>query len=171
MKYVQKIAVISVLLLLSLSIINSCSDDSEEDLIIVSQNFLEKNDKTEWLLSKENMSVYIRLNKDINPLIEQWSYQSDLDCYVYNANIFQPGNFTIKENSAEKLVIDCDAIFGDCDCMTLTQKENTLQVDIKINEWQEETVYFNIVRNKVDELEKCNDDFSKNYFKLLFWLE
>lgn len=95
----------------------SCSDGDDDF-----RTFLEKHDGSEWLLSNENFetTVYIRFNNYEIILLEQWSYNSELDCYEYNSNIFIPGDFKIKENSMRKLVVECDAIIGPFESMTFS---------------------------------------------------
>ena len=95
-------------------------------------------------------------------------FNDELNYYSYNSNIFNPGNFTIKENSIDILVIDCDPIVGDCDYMVITRQENTLKVDVWITEWEEETVYFNKSLVVLDELTICdieNDQLSFKFYK------
>ena len=100
-------------LILVIALLISCSGDSLE----VSLTFLEKNHDTEWILSGPDLSVYIKINNDTDHLIEQWSYDKESDCYHYNSNIFNPGDYQILENTENYLVISCDAIFGDCEKM------------------------------------------------------
>ena len=155
MKYAIKTVCFITLMMTVFIFSASCSDDTNEEIIVEFETFLEKNDKTAWLLSTDDRTVYIRLNNDTILLIEQWRYNSDLDCYAYNPNIFNPGTYKVKENSNHKLVIDCDIILGDCDCMTFSRHEDTLHVDIRISEWEEETVYFSKASVLVDDLVKC----------------
>lgn len=133
----------------------SCSDQGDDF-----QSYLEKNDGTEWLLSNEDLIVYIRFNNNDTHLIEQWSYNKEINCYEYNANIFSPGDFKVTENSINKLIIQGDIILSDFENMTFTTQGNTLTVNIKICEWQEEIVYFTRSFVKVDELSKC--ELNKN---------
>ena len=109
-----------------------------------------------------------KINDDI-PLIEQWSMNEELNCFTYNANIFNPGYFRIKENSANRLIIDCDPVLGDCNHMIFSKQGSTLKVDIKISEWEEETVLFNISSVRVDELQKCDVEPDNNNFKFYEW--
>ena len=165
MEYVIKTAIFITLILTLFCLSFSCSDDTIDEINVDFKTFLEENDGTEWLLSKDDIKVYIRLNNDSIQLIEQWRFNSELNCYAYNSNIFSPGSYTIKENSKNKLVIDCDPILGDCDCMTFSRLGNTLTVDIKISEWEEETVFFNISSVKVDELLKCDAEGENSNLK------
>ena len=128
----------------------SCSDEGDDF-----QSFLEKNDGTEWLLLNDDITVYIRFNNNDINLIEQWSYNKEADCYEYDPNIFIPGDFEIKENSIDKLIIEGDFILSDYEYMTFSIKDNTLTVDIQLCEWQEETVFFNKSFVKVNDLAKC----------------
>jgi len=102
-----------------------------------------------------NTTVYIRLNNYEIKLLEQWSYNSEFDCYEYNSNIFIPGDFNIKENSMEKLVVECDAVIGPFECMIFSIQDEALRVDIIISEWEEETVYFNKSLVTLDNLNIC----------------
>lgn len=146
-----RIIILSFLLILMVSsVLFSCSDQGDDF-----QSYLEKNDGTEWLLSNEDLIVYIRFNNNETHLIEQWSYNKEIDCYEYNANIFSPGDFKIEENSIDKLIIQGDIILSDFENMTFTTQGNTLIVNIKFCEWQEEIVYFTRSLVKVDELSKC----------------
>ncbi len=128
----------------------SCSDEDDDF-----QSFLEKNDGTQWLLLNDDNTVYIRFNNNKTNLIEQWSYNKEFDCYEYNANIFIPGDFEIKENTIDKLIIEGEFILSDYEYMTFSIQDEKLTVDIKLSEWQEETVYFNKSFVKVNDLEKC----------------
>ena len=153
MNLIKKIALFITLILAIFSLSLSCSDGDDDF-----RTFLEKLDGTEWLLSKENFdtTVYIRLNNNEIKLLEQWSYNSVFDCYEYNSNIFIPGDFKIKENSMEKLVVECDAVIGPFECMTFSIQDDSLRVDIIISEWEEETVYFNKSSVTVDNLVICD---------------
>ena len=161
----KKIAFYVTLLITVFSISIYCSDDTADEPFEDFQTFLEKYDGTEWVLSNEDIKLYIRLNTDTLQLIEQWSFHDELNCYIYNPNILNPGNYKILENSANTLVIDCDAILGDCDYMTFRIQENTLMVDVKISEWEDEMVYFNQASQSVDILEKCATENDSNAFK------
>lgn len=140
----------------------SCDEDTIDEISGDPLTFLEENDGTKWLLSNKDITVYIRINNDNIHLIEQWRMTEDLDCYNYNANIFNPGYYTIKENSANRLVISCDPVLGDCDYMTFSKQGSLLTVDIHISEWEEETVLFNISSVQVDDLEKCDVEPENN---------
>jgi hypothetical protein len=152
MHLIKKISLFITLILAVFTLSLSCSDGDDDF-----RTFLEKHDGTEWILSKEDFdtTVYIRLNINEIKLLEQWSYNSEFDCYDYNSNIFIPGDFNIKENSMEKLVVECDAIIGPFECMTFSIQDDALRVDIIISEWEEETVYFNKSLVTVDNLEIC----------------
>ena len=138
----------------------SCSDDAEE----VYSTFLEKNNHTEWVLSNPDLIVYIRLNIEKDHLIEQWRYLKTVDCYEYNSNIFIPGDYQILENSEDQLVVSCDPFLGDCLRLTFHMNDADLQVDVKISEWEEETVYFIRSNKNVDNLKICEvtDEKSRN---------
>ena len=152
MNLINKIALFLALILTVFALSLSCSVGDDDF-----RTFLEKHDGKEWLLSKENfdITVYIRLNNCELNLLEQWSYNSELDCHEYNSNIFIPGDFKIKENSMNKLVVECDAIIGPFECMTFSIQDEALRVDIIISEWEEETVYFNKSSVTVDNLGIC----------------
>jgi hypothetical protein len=153
MNLINKIALFITLILAVFTFSLSCSGGDDDF-----RTFLEKHDGTEWLLSKENFdtAVYIRLNNYEIKLLEQWSYNSEFDCYEYNSNIFIPGDFKIKDNSMEKLIVECDAIIGPFESMTFSIQDDALRVDIIISEWEEETVYFNKSSVTVDNLGICN---------------
>lgn len=157
----KKIVYFTILLFSFFTFYFACSDDAEEEFNNEFQTFLEKHDGTEWLLSNDDITVYIRINNDMEKLIEQWRFDHELNCFIYNSNIMNPGNYQIKENSRDTLIIDCDIILGDCDCMTFFCQEDNLMVEIKISEWEDETVYFDPSPTNVDNLEKCiiEDDF------------
>lgn len=129
----------------------SCSEEGDDF-----QSFLEKNDGTEWILFNDDITVYIRLNNNKTNLIEQWSYNKESDCYDYNPNIFIPGDFNIKENSIDILIIRGDIILSDYDYMTFSREDDTLTVKITLCEWQEETVYFNKSLVRLDDLLRCD---------------
>lgn len=133
----------------------ACTNTSDDVQNIHNVDFLYKNDGTEWLLSNDDLKVYIRLNDDVEQLIEQWSYQEDLDCYEYNPNIFSPGNLRIVENLTNEMTIEGDPVLNDYEHMTLSRQGNTLKVIITITEWQEETVYFTEATLQLNNLEKC----------------
>ena len=145
-----KISLVVCLILIIFTNSLSCSDEGDDF-----QSFLEKNDGTEWLLLNDDITVYIRFNNNDINLIEQWNYNKEFDCYDYNANIFIPGDIQIKENSIDKLTIEGDYILSDYEYMTFSVQDNTLTVEIKLCDWQEETVYFNKSIGKVDDLSKC----------------
>ncbi|WKK66485.1 hypothetical protein [Lutimonas zeaxanthinifaciens] len=138
----------------------SCSDDIDE----VSLTFLEKNHNTQWVLSHPELSVYIRINNEQDHLIEQWRYDSELECYEYNSNIFNPGDYQIMENTEDQLVVSCDAILGNCNKLTFHLEGNTLQVDVKLSDWEEETVYFLKSTQNLNDLSICEvkDDENRN---------
>ena len=148
--FIKKTYLIICLILIVFTNSLSCSDDSDDF-----QLFLEKNAGTEWLLMNDDITVYIRFNNNKTNLIEQWSYNKEIDCYEYNPNIFIPGDIEIMENSIDKLIIKGDYILSDYEYMTFSVQDNTLTIDIKLCEWQEETVYFNKSLVKVDDLTKC----------------
>ena len=149
---------ISTLLLFSL--LTSCSDDTDE----ISLTFLEKNHNTQWVLSHPELSVYIRINNEQDHLIEQWRYDDELKCYEYNSNIFIPGDYQIIENTEDQLVVSCDAILGNCNKLTFHLEGNTLQVDVELSEWEEETVYFLKSKQNLNDLSTCEvkDDENRN---------
>lgn len=165
MEHVIKTGGIITLIITLFTFSISCSDDTIDETSVDFKTFLEDNDGTAWLLSKDDTTLYIRINNDTILLIEQWIFNNELNCYTYNANIFNPGYYTIKENSINKLVIDCDPILGDCDCMTFSRQGNTLTVDIKISEWEEETVFFNLSSVELDDLGKCDLEDENNKLK------
>lgn len=154
MYLIEKLPLYRTLILAVFTFFLSCSDRGDDF-----QTFLEKHDGTEWLLSKNNMdiTVYIRLNNYNKKLIEQWSYNSEFDCYAYNPNIFIPGNFEIMENSVKRLVVQCDAVLGPFESMAFSILGDALKVDIIISEWEKETVYFNKSSLNVDYLDICHD--------------
>lgn len=166
MNSAKKIAIFVSLLFSFFAFYFSCTDDNEDEINNELQTFLEKHDGTEWLLSNDDIMVYIRINNDMEQLIEQWRFDYELNCFIYNSNILNPGNYQIRENSRDTLVIDCDIILGDCECMTFFCQENNLLVEIKISEWEDETVYFNPSSTSVDNLEKCivEDDLEEFKF-------
>lgn len=140
-----------IFIILSFSSLFSCADDDNDF-----QTFLEKNDGTEWVLQNENLKVYIRLNNNKDHLIEQWSYNEKIDCYDYNPNIFSPGDFEIKENSSDQLIILGDVILSDFECLTLSRQDNILTAHFILCEWQEESTYFMISSIGVETLISCN---------------
>lgn len=146
----ETIALLFTSILIAFSFMFSCSDEGDDF-----QTFLEKNDGTEWILLNDDLTVYIRLNKNKLHLIEQWSYNKESECYEYNPNIFSPGDFEIKENSIDKLVIQGDVILSDYEFMTFSREDNTLRVVIKLCEGQEETIYFKKSLLRVDEFRIC----------------
>lgn len=135
-----------------------CTDDQDQ----VFRTFLEQNNNTEWVLSNPELSVYIRINNDQAHLIEQWRYDIEKDCYEYNPNIFNPGDYQIMENTEDQLIVSCDAILGDCDKLTFHLEGNTLQVDVKLSEFEEETVYFLKSKQNLNDLGTCEVDDNEN---------
>lgn len=164
LQFKKIISLFYCLILIVLTFATSCSDEGDNF-----QSFLEKNDGTEWLLLNEDLIVYIRLNRNKSNLLEQWSYNKELDCYDYNSNIFSPGDFEIKENSIDKLIIQGDMILSDFELMTFSRQDNILTVAIVLCEWQEETVSFNQSSVKVDNLTKCSNDIDKTNQLPLFY--
>ena len=149
----SKINVLRLTLLFLISqLFFSCSDDPEE----VYSTFLQKNNHTEWVLADPDLTVYIRMNIEKEHLIEQWRYLNDKDCFEYNSNIFIPGDYQILENSEDQLVVSCDPFLGDCLSLTFHMSDNDLQVDIKISEWEEETVYFIQSKQILGDLKICD---------------
>lgn len=155
--FMKSISTYKYIILLVFTAIFSCTDTGEDIEPINIENFLKKNDGTEWLLSNDDLKVYIRLNDDLEQLIEQWRYNLELNCYEYNPNIFSPGNLKIVENSSNELTIEGDAVLSDYEHMTLTREGNTLKVLITITEWQEEAVYFTQATLQLEDLERCTD--------------
>jgi hypothetical protein len=49
--------------------------------------------------------------------------------------------------------------------MTFSRQGNTLTVDIKISEWEEETVFFNLSSVELDDLGKCDLEDENNKLK------
>jgi len=142
-------------IMILLALIISCTDTADDVQDIYVEDFLEKNDGTEWLLSNDDLKVYIRLNNNVDQLIEQWRYKEELDCYEYNPNIFSPGNLKIVENLTHEMTIEGDPVLSDYEHMTLSRQGNTLKVLISITEWQQETVYFYKSTLQLKDLEKC----------------
>lgn len=144
-----------ILTLIILAFIFACtnSNDDLQDIDLV--DFLEKNNGTEWMLTNDDLKVYIRLNDNPEHLIEQWSYNERQECFEYNANIFSPGTLKIIENETNELMVEGDPVLSDYEHMTLTRQHDTLKVIITINEWQEETVYFNLSTMQLEDLETC----------------
>ena len=129
----------------------SCAEE-DDDL----RTFLEKNDGTEWVLQNDSLKVFIRLNNDKEHLIEQWSFDKNSECYVYNPNIFSPGDFEIRENSIDQLVVLGDVILSDFECLTLSRQDSILTAHFLICEWQEESAYFKISTIALETLKQCN---------------
>jgi len=150
-KAAQKRLLFVMLFLSSFLYSLSCTNDTDDDF----QTFLEKNDGTEWMLSNEELKVYIRVNNKETPNLEQWFYSNENNCFEYNANIFIPGDCQIKENSINQLIIQGDLFLSDYECMTFTIEGDKLRVDITLDEWQEETVYFTKSTIFLDNLETC----------------
>jgi len=153
----KSISTYKYIILFVFTVILSCTDTGEDIESVNIEDFLKKNDGTEWLLSNDDLKVYIRLNNDLEQLIEQWRYNLELNCYEYNSNIFSPGNLKIVENSFNELTIEGDAVLSDYEQMTLTREGNTLKVLITITEWQEEAVYFTQATLQLEDLERCAD--------------
>ena len=151
------------LILILFALLFSCTNTNDDIGDIDFEDFLQKNDGTEWLLANDELKVFIRLNNDQEHLIEQWKFQEEQECYEYNANIFSPGTSRIIENETSELMIEGDPVLSDYQHMTLSRKENTLKVVITVNEWQSETVYFNLSTLQVEDLEAC-DRPSENKF-------
>lgn len=144
----------------------SCSDDSS-DSIEDFQTFLEKNDGSEWSLRNDSLKVFIRINNNETNLIEQWYYINESKCFDYNPNIFVPGNCTIKENSNECFMVMGDLFLSDYESMTFTNQGALLRVDITLDEWNDETVFFSKSTESVDDLKTCQpiDKVSCLFFK------
>lgn len=161
----KKIVLFTTLLFSFFAIYLACSDDTEDEFNNESQTFLEKHNGTEWLLSNDEITVFIRINNDMQKLIEQWRFDQEMNCFIYNSNILNPGNYQIKENTRDTLIIDCDMILGDCDFMTFFCQENILMVEIKISEWENETIYFGPSSMSVDNLDTCMVEDDLEEFK------
>ncbi|MGA9270320.1 MAG: hypothetical protein WBV45_06835 [Lutimonas sp.] len=144
----------------------SCADDSI-DSVEDFQSFLEKNDGSEWLLRNDTLKVFIRINNNETHLIEQWYYLEESNCFDYNPNIFVPGNCTIKENSNECFMVMGDLFLSDYESMTFTNQGALLRVDITLDEWNDETVFFSKSTESVDDLKTCQpiDKVSCLFFK------
>ena len=132
----------------------SCGDESVDPIEDL-QNFLEKNDGSEWMLRNDTLKVYIRINNNETNLIEQWYYLDESKCFDYNPNIFIPGDCRIKENSSACLTVMGDIILSDYESMTFTNHGDLLRVDIILSEWKEETVFFSRSEYPVDDLKQC----------------
>ena len=155
--FMKSISTYKYIILLVFTVILSCTDTDEEIQTINTEDFLKKNDGTEWLLSNDDLKVYIRLNDDLEQLIEQWRYNEKLDCYEYNPNIFSPGNLRIVENLTYEMTVEGDPVLSDYEHMTISREGNTLKVLITITEWQEEAVFFTQATLQLDDLERCTD--------------
>ncbi len=136
-------------ILLSLAIyFNGCSTDDDD---ITSQTFLEKYDGTKWVNTDE-FTIYIRLNDNINKLVETWFLFGD--CYFYDYD-FESEGVEIVENSENKLIIKYTDD-GDIETVTVTIQGETLKVVIKEGN-EEEIIYFDKTSVNVDDLEICPD--------------
>ena len=164
----KKIALYNYIFLILSALFLSCTDTDDDLQDIYLEDFLKKNDGTEWMLENDDLAVYIRLNNSFDQLIEQWRYDPELNCYNYNPNIFIPGNYAVLENSTHQLTIEGDAILSDYECMIFSREDNSLKVLIRISEWQEETVYFTLSTLQVDDLERCTDQEEKRIDWLLY---
>jgi len=153
--FMKSISTYKYTILLVFTVILSCTDTGDDMQDIYVEDFLQKNDGTEWMLSNDDLKVYIRLNDNLEHLIEQWRYKEELDCYEYNPNIFSPGNLKIVENLSNEMTIEGDAVLSDYEQMTLTRQGNSLKVIITVTEWQEEAVYFTKATLQLEDLEKC----------------
>jgi len=132
----------------------SCADDSTESIEDF-QTFLEKNDGSEWLLRNDTLKVFIRINNNETNLIEQWYYIDESKCFDYNPNIFVPGNCAIKENSNECFMVMGDLFLSDYESMTFTNQGALLRVDIRLDEWNDEIVFFSKSTESVEDLKNC----------------
>lgn len=145
------------LVLIVFAILISCTDSTDDLQDIYLEDFLQKNDGTEWLLSNDDLEVYIRLNDNLEHLIEQWRYLEEQDCFEYNPNIFYPGTAKIVVNHASELTVEGDPVLSDYEQMTLIREGNNLKVILTINEWQQETVYFSQSTRQIEILETCSE--------------
>ena len=153
--FMKSLANFRHIILILFTIFLSCTDTGDDIQDIYVEDFLQKNDGTEWLLLNDDLKVYIRLNDNLEQLIEQWRYSEELDCYEYNPNIFSPGNLKIVENLSNEMTIEGDPVLSDYEHMTLSRQGDNLKVIITITEWQEETVYFTEATLQLTDLEKC----------------
>ena len=137
--------------LLSLTIsLNSCSSDDGN----TSNTFLEIYDGTKWILSDDE-TLYVRLNSDLNKLIEEWEFDESHNCYKYDDS-FEDWPYEIIENSKDKFVIKYSNE-GNSKTLTLTVQGEVLKA--VVNHSGEEngidTYYFDRTSINVDDLEIC----------------
>ena len=101
----------TILLLLScvglLVSLSNCTDDDPDDIMV--QNFLEKNDGTKWVVTEDDIIVYLRINNNLNRAVELWMKEinmgkgmTDDDCYYYSHDLFDNDEMEIGENSTNK---------------------------------------------------------------------
>ena len=104
------------ILVLSLFIFNCSKSDDD-----TCNTFLECNDGSTWILNYDfsSVSVLYRINNNIKNPFEQWIIFDGEDCY-YQGDFEADFDFTITENTKDKLVINIDLGGGDSETATFS---------------------------------------------------
>jgi len=123
---------------------NGCSDDDDDF-----QTFLEKFDGTKWVHTDE-FTFYVRLNDNLNKLIESWILFDD--CYFYDVD-FESEDVELVENSKDKLIVKYIDDEGST-TLTFTMQGETLKAVVKEGN-EEDIIYFDKTSVNVDDLEIC----------------
>jgi hypothetical protein len=133
---------------------NNCSPGDDE---LSYHTFLEKYGGTKWFITNDE-NIYIRLNDDLNKLIEEWEYYETDDCYEYQDKFFGNGTYEIIKNSSEKLVIQYSAYNIFSETLTFSIEEEFLKVFVQYSSGvnpEPDTYYFERTSENVDHFKKC----------------
>mgnify|MGYP001029585720 CR=1 FL=1 len=113
-------------LVLSLFIFN-CSKSDDDNLPESCTTFLECNDGSTWILDDDIVVIILRINDNINDPLEQWfTIIGGADCYDYLSDIL--ADYTITENTKDKLVFKADWGAGDIQTLTFSIVNGELKI-------------------------------------------
>ena len=141
------------ILVLSLFIFNCSSDDDNSSDSC--DTFLECNDGSTWILNYDfsSVSVLYRINNNIKNPFEQWIIFDGEDCY-YQGDFEADFDFTITENTKDKLVIKYDDGSGEIETLTCSIVNGELKI-IDDYESIQEVLIFQETTIDVDKLTIC----------------
>ena len=142
------------ILVLSLFVFN-CSKSDDDNSPESCNTFLECNDGSTWILNYDfsSVSVLYRINNNIKNPFEQWIIFDGEDCY-YQGDFEADFDFTITENTKDKLVIKIDLGGGDSETASFSIVNGELKI-IDDYESIQEVLIFQETTIDVDKLTIC----------------
>jgi len=147
---------IIVLFLMTLTLVESCSEDDD----ILPDNFLEKFDGTYWKMEENEGSIFLKFNNNQLIPIELWMTLVEEHCYLYSTNLDE-GTITILKSLENRLEIKTSETAQNYSILTISVVGETMQIkdDYYVGGVLDEssgTLSFKKASLDLGELEMCN---------------